>query len=140
MEGQLTWQADERRAGRRAWISAAVVWSLVFQLLLPFTGPIRHAEGAGMALHGRIVPICTLAGVRLLDLDRSDSESGNQSAMPDGGWHCALCALPGLPPAVQPAAFVPAEWRFAHAVPPATAPPGERPRSPLSARGPPTHS
>ncbi len=141
IDGNQPSRGAERGAARRAWLSALLVWSFAFQLLAPVLGPMRLGDGTAMAALGRIMPICTIEGLRLAEPAGGNGEADGDAALVDAGWHCILCVTPATEPtetAGVPEA--PAAWRFAWTIPAPDSAPTARLRSPQSARGPPLHS
>ncbi|WP_374448356.1 DUF2946 family protein [Stella sp.] len=132
---------ETRGAARRAWLSGLLVWTLVVQLLLPVLGPLRAGDGAAMAALGRIVPICTIDGLRLAEPATSDTDPQGDFGRIDGGWHCQLCLTPAVaPPDSAVALSVPVAWHEAWAAPETAAPVAQPGHRPQSARGPPARS
>ncbi len=126
---------------RRAWLSGLLVWTLVVQLLLPVLGPLRAGDGAAMAALGRIVPICTIDGLRLAEPSTSDTVPQDDFGRVDGGWHCQLCLTPAIAPPDSAASLsAPVAWHEAWQAPAASAPAAQPGHRPQSARGPPARS
>jgi len=128
-------------SARRAWLSGLLVWALLLQLLVPALGPLRLGDGTATAALGRIVPICTIDGLRLAEPATGETAPAGDLLPPDGGWHCQLCITPAVPPPATPAAALPAfepvsDWPS----PFAAALPGGRTHRPQTARGPPAIS
>ena len=131
-------KGETRGSARRAWLAGLLVWTFLFQSLLPVLGPVRLGDGTATAALGRLLPICTAQGLRLAEPATSDSQDGGTTIAIDGGWHCLLCVTPQVAPmetAVLPTA--PAAARFSWTTPPPDAPAQGRERTPQSARGPP---
>ena len=141
VRGRAGDKSETSGAARRAWLAGLLVWTLVVQLLVPALGPLRLGDGTATAALGRMVPICTIEGLRLPEPATSDTRQGGEPARIDAGWHCQLCLTPAAePPAAAAAAPVLLEWRQ-HWLPPAHAGPAEaESHRPQSARGPPLRS
>ena len=128
-------------SARRAWLAGLVVWTLVLQLLVPALGPIRLGDGTAIAALGRIVPICTIDGLRLAEPATGETVPAGDLLPPDSGWHCQLCITPAVPPPGAPALVLPAAGARAGWPPPfAAAAPDARQHRPQTARGPPARS
>jgi hypothetical protein len=134
-------KGEAKGAARRAWLSGLLVWSFVLQLLVPVMGPMRFGDSAAMAALGRIMPICTLEGLRLAEPNTGNGVDRNDVVPVDPGWHCVLCITPaGDPPRFASLPAPAAEWHLAWTTELADRLPADRPRRPQSARGPPTLS
>ncbi|MGE0719442.1 MAG: hypothetical protein AB7P02_28630 [Alphaproteobacteria bacterium] len=139
MRGIGTGQHEAGAVARRAWLSGLLVWTLLVQMLVPMLGPLRLGDSAAMAGLGRLVPICTIEGLRLAEPATAEDQLP-APAVADAGWHCALCITPAVPAAHLELVATPADWVFAWAQAPPDAAPRSRPHSPHSARGPPAFS
>lgn len=129
---------ETRGAARRAWLAGLLVWTFVLQLLIPVLGPVRAGDGTATAALGRVLPICTLAGLRLAEPITSETGQGSDLAVVDGGWQCLLCAIPALPTPTGVATAPAVAWTWVDwPAPTRPAPPGERLHRPQTARGPP---
>lgn len=125
-------------SARRAWLSGLLVWALLLQLLVPALGPLRLGDGTATAALGRIVPICTIDGLRIAEPATGETAPAGDVLPPDGGWHCQLCITPAVPPPAAPAVALPALQPATDWPPPfAAAAPGGRAHRPQTARGPP---
>jgi hypothetical protein len=65
VRGRAGDKSETSGAARRAWLAGLLVWTLVVQLLVPALGPLRLGDGTATAALGRMVPICTIEGLRL---------------------------------------------------------------------------
>lgn len=140
-EGHRGDRVGSSGAARRAWLSALLVWSFAFQLLVPAIGPMRLGDGTAMAALGRIMPICTIEGLRLAEPAAADRDGGSDAAPVDAGWHCVLCITPATGPMeADGGPGAPIGWRFSWTAPSPGQAPAGRPHSPQSARGPPLNS
>ncbi|BBK31782.1 hypothetical protein EDC65_0585 [Stella humosa] len=134
-------KSETQGAAKRAWLAGLLVWAVVLQMLVPMLGPVRLGDGTATAALGRLLPICTIDGLRLAEPGTSENDGAPAGQAMDGGWHCVIAFTPAVaPPAEIAVPAAPAGRMFAWAVPPPDVLAISRPRQPQSARGPPINS